>query len=247
MNGEGGEPRGGHTLSRHRIGGVEVSGGGVRAGGGYTVADLQANLPRILSYVDVRSWYECWPWQRSGSKAGYGRVEINYHARSAHRLIWEAFNATILAPDVFACHVCDNPRCCNPRHVFPGTHAENMRDMAAKGRNYKARKRSHCRRGHPLRDDNLIVSSSGVRRCKICADARLSTYVRPRKLLKGRRRSECKRGHSFSDGNIIALPNGQRRCRECSLQHRRASYARKMERRRALCSHTDAEFRGDPS
>ncbi|NDG33300.1 hypothetical protein EB118_24940 [bacterium] len=31
-------------------------------------------------------------------------------------------------------HTCDNPKCCNPKHLFTGTNADNVADRTAKGR-----------------------------------------------------------------------------------------------------------------
>lgn len=35
---------------------------------------------------------------------------------------------------MLACHHCDEPRCSNPLHIFPGTYSDNINDAYAKGR-----------------------------------------------------------------------------------------------------------------
>lgn len=102
-----------------------------------------ANTPEVLwSKVDKRSDDECWPWKGTITKGGYGRVQINDWNYYAHRVIFNLAYPGIIdikAPKStdekgFLLHSCDNPCCCNPKHLRVGTHADNMADKVAKGR-----------------------------------------------------------------------------------------------------------------
>lgn len=76
----------------------------------------------------------CWLWTAARGPRGYGIVGIvGSTTRLAHRVSWALTHGPIPA-GLHVLHRCDNPPCCNPDHLFLGTHAENMQDMAAKGR-----------------------------------------------------------------------------------------------------------------
>ena len=102
-----------------------------------------ANTEEVLwSKVDKRGENECWPWNGYKNEDGYGRVQINEYSYYAHRVIYSLAFPNVIewkAPSRteevgFLLHKCDNPCCCNPSHLFVGTHADNMADKVAKGR-----------------------------------------------------------------------------------------------------------------
>ena len=83
----------------------------------------------------------CWIWTGAKGARGYGRITVveadgKKIAKNAHRVAWELTHGPLLKGQL-VCHNCpggDNPSCVNPAHMFIGSHKENMRDMAKKGR-----------------------------------------------------------------------------------------------------------------
>ncbi len=92
--------------------------------------DLQTAL---LSNIEIDPDTNCWNWQKSLiQNKGYGRLTFKYKAYRTHRASYEVFVGEI--PDgLFVCHKCNNPRCCNPDHLYLGTHYDNMQDRKQTG------------------------------------------------------------------------------------------------------------------
>lgn len=77
---------------------------------------------------------ECWDWIGALNAQGYGNWWASGKYLRAPRVAY--FLANGAYPDrLHICHHCDRPACCNPRHLFIGTHTDNMQDCAQKGRN----------------------------------------------------------------------------------------------------------------
>jgi hypothetical protein len=107
----------------------------------------------------------CWLWMGSKDRKGYG----DWHLRRgnergkfrAHRMAY--FLAYGVDPgNLFVCHTCDQPACCNPKHLWCGTNTDNNRDSAAKGR--KKWKAEHHWRQHP--DDIVRGERNGLSKLK---------------------------------------------------------------------------------
>lgn len=75
---------------------------------------------------------DCWGWSGHTS-CGYGVITVPRGQMKAHRFSYELHNGPI-PKGLHVLHRCDNPPCCNPKHLFLGTQAENTSDMDAKGR-----------------------------------------------------------------------------------------------------------------
>jgi HNH endonuclease len=76
---------------------------------------------------------ECWLWRGSVSSNKYGNLTVEGKTKQAHVVAYELTNGPVPAGKE-VCHSCDVNLCCNPAHLWPGTHTQNMRDMMAKKR-----------------------------------------------------------------------------------------------------------------
>lgn len=91
---------------------------------------------QFWSKVNKLSKNECWEWQGSLYKSGYGSFNFEYRGENTHRVAWKLINGKI-EDNLHILHKCDNRKCVNPDHLFLGTHLDNMQDKVLKNRQYR--------------------------------------------------------------------------------------------------------------
>lgn len=126
---------------------------------GQDFGKIEAIAERFWSKVDMRNPFECWPWLAAVRRKdeGYGAFWMNRRHQPASRVAYILVFGTIPV-GLKVCHHCDNPNCCNPEHLFTGTHLDNMYDMVKKNRKPKGVIANHS--GKLNEDDVLFIRKS---------------------------------------------------------------------------------------
>lgn len=133
---------------------------------------------RFWAKVDMSGGDDaCWPWLGGRSPRGYGNFFVGSVVDGTRRSVRAArFSYDLTHPDAplgrrVCRHACDNPPCCNPRHLKAGEQADNVADMYERGRHVVSRgaQRTNAVLTEQLVRDVRRFAAGGVSQRKIAA------------------------------------------------------------------------------
>lgn len=121
--------------------------------------------------VPVHPKDECWPWDGAINSCGYGSFRVKdgkaWTSCGAHRVGYEYFRGKV--PEGLELdHLCRRRDCVNPWHLEAVEKRVNI--LRGDGAGAKAARKTHCKYGHPLSGDNLVVAKN--RKERICFECR---------------------------------------------------------------------------
>jgi hypothetical protein len=121
-------------------------------------------LTRVLETIDKDPVSDCWLWLGLVTHLGYGVFKVNGKRRVVHHWLYEHVNG-VLDEGLELDHLCRTRRCCNPQHLEPVTHRENVR-RGSVGKYLRIK--IYCRHGHLYEGNNIYVCPKGHRQCREC-------------------------------------------------------------------------------
>jgi len=101
-------------------------------------------IAAVLAQAQPGRPNDCWIWPGARHGFGYGVITWKQKNYTVHRISYEHYNGPLVG-GLHALHKCDNPPCWNPRHLYAGTHQDNMRDMLDRKRNPYIRRRGELK------------------------------------------------------------------------------------------------------
>jgi hypothetical protein len=137
---------------------------------------------------------ECWTWNATLRKDGYGCLSVSGRKVLAHRLAYRVLVGPIPEGQELdhLCHTrdlaclggnsCRHRRCVNPAHLEPTTGRINR----LRGRSPAAGNavKTHCMHGHPFDEANTYITKQGNRVCRACVRRSQREYQVRKKLIK---------------------------------------------------------------
>jgi hypothetical protein len=125
-------------------------------------------ISRLFSKIYIDKITGCWNWTGNLNQTGYGRIRYLGNKVLVHRLMYswimaKPLSKTISRNNLILDHICNNKKCCNPKHLRLTTHKINM--LRGNGPSAREARQTHCKRGHLL---PIKKNSSGRRFCQIC-------------------------------------------------------------------------------
>ena len=145
----------------------------------YSVKQLEREVGMKVTLELVERFHEkwevdkksrCWCWTASAAGKGYGQIKIPGTRRQiyAHRLSYMIHYGEI-PEGMYVCHVCDNPLCVKPTHLFLGTCEDNLQDMKRKDRHLCGAKNKRAKLTEEQVRHMHILNIQGVSQGKIAS------------------------------------------------------------------------------
>lgn len=167
------------------------------------IPELSAeDIQRFFSYIDKKDLSQCWIWQKSLTKDGYGKFYIGKERYPAHRISYYIHYGQPPVDRVLdhICHdlkctiqtnltkeLCLHRRCVNPTHLVSTSFGEN----ASRTNKFT---QIYCNNRHLRTEENTRVNSNGSIRCKTCEK---ETAIRNHER-RTQRRHELKTNNSMT-------------------------------------------------